>query len=140
MWQALLPACLSPAPVELPPPHAGGARNPPPLGDAGDRGSGSFDKGRRHSWATGRMSWPNSPRGSGGGAAHGPGNGGSGDNSGSGGGGGGGGGGSFSNAKTGLWQVLWRSEHQQHGLCFEATPEARALLHKHTAKWLGQTE
>ncbi|GBF88193.1 hypothetical protein Rsub_00905 [Raphidocelis subcapitata] len=146
MWQALLPACLSPAPVQLPPAHAGGAYAPP-LGDAGDRGSGSFDRGRRHSWATGRMSWPTSPRGPGGGAAQGAGNGGGGGGGGGGdsggggdGGGGGGGGGSFSSAKTGLWQVLWHSEHQQHGLCFEATQEARALLHKHTAKWLGQTE
>jgi hypothetical protein len=134
LWQSLLPACLSP---------------PPPPGaapQAGDEARGGLEglsiaggdleisdrkpKGRRASFGSGRSSWPASPRAGAGGQpppqqlhagielAHtlsAPQRGSNGS---------GGGDGSFSSSKMGAWQVLWRSEHQQHSLCFEATQQA----------------
>jgi hypothetical protein len=147
--QSLLPACLSPAPIEAPADDDsfGGPTAPPPsLGDAG----GQPSKGRRHTWAAGLigsaasgiLSWPGTPRGPppapsaaavGGASFHSQpdaslsrsGSSGSGGGAsaasfvGASGGSNGGGGG-----RTGAWQVLWRSEQQQHSLCFEATQEA----------------
>jgi hypothetical protein len=152
LWQSLLPACLSPAPAGGGPPPGeergagggGGAaaqqeRQQPRGGtpvegwDPGEPGSDCLPRGRRVSWGSGRNSWPASlasPRapggGGGGGAAghaqqagielaHAPASPQRGGGSGDGGGGGG---------RMRAWQVLWRSEHQQHSLTFEATQDA----------------